>query len=474
MNTPDPHDAPQAEGHDAPPPEGGDASGSELAAPRARLARLVNAAVEHQRAAARHDAQRLSHVFHVLEFAAQHVDAFVAARFHGAPARDLARRAAIAELAVALNMTERRVDRLASDAAVLCRQLPAVLGGMREGDLDYEQAKAIIDAVEPLADRPEIVAALDEQLTDLARTANPAGLRRAARRLVERVQADSIAVRHEKARAERRVEVHPARDGMAWLSLLLPAADALLIKNRLCQAAGQLQTASEQRLDQLRADLARDLLLHGLPPESEATARTVVSGIRPTVHVTVPVLTLMGRASEPGTLDGYGPIDPDTARTLASEAPSFTRLLTHPVTAAVLDVDRTSYRVPADLRKWLQVRDETCRFPGCARPAVGCDLDHSEDWADRGGGGGGTTAHDNLAHLCAAHHHLKHDTAWSLRHLDDGVLEWTSLTGSRYRTAPAGTLTASAVSPDALNRSRIRGVPPDPTAPIIATEPPPF
>jgi hypothetical protein len=160
-------------------------------------------------------------------------------------------------------------------------------------------------------------------------------------------------------------------------------------------------------------------------------------------------MTLLDRTTEPGVLDGYGPIDAETARTLAGAASSFVRLLTHPVTGAVLDVDRTSYRVPADLRRWLQVRDETCRFPGCARAAIRCDLDHSEDWA----GQRGTTAHDNLAHLCAAHHHLKHDTAWSLQHLADGVLEWTSLTGAHYRTVPAGSLTPT---------------------PAITPEPPPF
>ncbi|WP_308799022.1 HNH endonuclease signature motif containing protein [Agromyces silvae] len=535
-----------------PPPSAAPASGADdgrptvSPAPHDGLALLVEAAVAQRRTAARHDAQRLSHVFRVLEFAAAHTESFVSARFDGAPARDLARRAAIAELAVALKMTERRVDRLASDAAVLCRQLPAVLDAMRRGDVDYEQAKAAIDAIEPLTGQPELVAALDGQLAELARTVNPAQLRRATRQLVERVQADSIAARHAKARAERRVEVHPARDGMAWLHLLLPAADALLIKNRLCQAANRLPDSdqrtgpngrpdsdrrpapdrrrrsdhlhdradrsprdpgSERGLDQLRADLARDLLLYGLPPDpalpqpahpdpahpddpiptsappnaaprnaappnaapagtaqpgtaqpgttpaNYSRAREVLTGIRPTVHVTVPVMTLIGRTDDPGTLDGYGPIDADTSRKLASQAPSFTRLLTHPVTSAVLDVDRTSYRVPADLRKWLQVRDQTCRFPGCGRPAIGCDLDHSEDWA----GQQGRTAHDNLAHLCAAHHHLKHDTAWSVRHLEHGVLEWTSLTGARYRTLPEGIRTA-----------------PPPPASASEHEPPPF
>ena len=74
--------------------------------------------------------------------------------------------------------------------------------------------------------------------------------------------------------------------------------------------------------DQVRADVARDLLLHGVPPIGEAF-HVAAATIRPTVHVTVPVLTLLGLDEAPAELDGYGPIDPDTARALAAQAPSF-------------------------------------------------------------------------------------------------------------------------------------------------------
>ncbi|WP_156891304.1 HNH endonuclease signature motif containing protein, partial [Agromyces subbeticus] len=138
-----------------------------------------------------------------------------------------------------------------------------------------------------------------------------------------------------------------------------------------------------------------------------------------------------------GHLDGYGPIDPDTARRLAANAPSFVRLLTHPITGTVLDLDRTNYRPPADLKRWLQVRDGTCRFPDCNRNATRSDLDHNRDWhADTG-----PTNHDNLAHLCPLHHHLKHETSWTLRHLPGATLEWTSPTGRIHRTQPAHTMT---------------------------------
>lgn len=134
--------------------------------------------------------------------------------------------------------------------------------------------------------------------------------------------------------------------------------------------------------------------------------RQTLRGIRPTVAVTVPVLTLLG-GDAPAELDGYGPIDADTARQLCATAPSFLRILTHPHTGAILGVDRNRYTVPADLKAWLRLRDATCRFPGCARRATRCDLDHVTDWAH-----GGTTDQTNLIHLCRTHHRLRHTTRW--------------------------------------------------------------
>lgn len=161
-------------------------------------------------------------------------------------------------------------------------------------------------------------------------------------------------------------------------------------------------------------------------------------GIRARILVTVPVMTLLGHEDTPATLDGYGPIDPETARELAASAPSFTRLLTHPETGAVLSVGRDRYSVPRDLRTYLQVRDETCRFPGCNARTVRCDVDHTLDWATDG-----KTEHDNLAHLCPRHHRLKHHTHWRVDQPRGGILEWTSPTRHRYLTYPGTTLPAA-------------------------------
>jgi len=189
-------------------------------------------------------------------------------------------------------------------------------------------------------------------------------------------------------------------------------------------------------------------------PSTRAPGSTLpvsVRGIRPVVAVTVPVMTLLGHSEEPGDLAGYGPIDAATARELAAHATSFIRLLTHPETGTVLSVGRDRYAVPADLRTWLQIRDETCRFPGCSRRAARCDVDHITDWAR-----GGTTSHSNLIHLCRKHHRLKHTTRWTPRmastitegtsqspaeetasHTDDSVVHWGAPSGRTHLDHPA-------------------------------------
>jgi hypothetical protein len=189
-------------------------------------------------------------------------------------------------------------------------------------------------------------------------------------------------------------------------------------------AAHLADAADEQRtLAQLRADIAADLLLTG--------AAASVPAVTTSVAVTVPVLTLLGVAELPGTLEGYGPIDADTARRLAGRAPSFQRILTHPITGSILDIDRRSYRPPADLKRWLGVRDEFCTFAGCGRRAADCDLDHRVAWAD-----GGRTSADNLAHLCRHHHRLKHEGGWGCERAPAGGSRWTSPTGAVHDPDP--------------------------------------
>ena len=158
--------------------------------------------------------------------------------------------------------------------------------------------------------------------------------------------------------------------------------------------------------------------------------------------VTVPVLSLLGLDEEPATLEGYGPISLETAREIAGNASGFTRLLTHPESGVVLSLGKTQYKNTKAMKKWLRVRDETCRFPGCSRPAVRSDIDHTTAWEHNG-----PTDYDNLAHLCGPHHRLKHQTLWSVVQEPGGVLLWTSPAGTTHRTHPDTTLGPPATRP---------------------------
>ncbi len=207
-----------------------------------------------------------------------------------------------------------------------------------------------------------------------------------------------------------------------------PTADAGGGKHHEVATAGHL--LGTRTMDQKRADLLTDLLLAGAPVAHGAG----LDAIRGEVAITVPVLTLAGVGNQPALLAGYGPVDADTARRLAANAPGWDRVMTDPYTGAVLGVDR--YRKNNDLERHLRARDERCRCPGCVRLARGTDVDHTVDAAH-----GGPTEHTNLAHLCRRHHTLKHDTAWRVRQLPGGVFEWTGPTGRTYRDRPPGVVT---------------------------------
>jgi len=358
--------------------------------------------------------------------------------------RIIARRSASAELACALRVTSRTADSLLARAATLMSTLPVTMEALRDGRVAFAHAAVIADGADTLP--AESRAEFEQAILPSAEAQNPSRLKSRARVLRERMHPESIAARRAEAMATRDVFVDPVADGMAWLSALLPAEKAYGAYRRLTRIAESLEdghdaleagfgtatSTARRTLGNRRADALADLLIVG-----EVDETGVGVGIRAEVHVTVPVLTLLGRGDgAPASLEGYGPIDDDTARRLAATAPSFTRLLTHPETGVVLSVGRERYRVPADLQTWLRVRDGTCRFPGCARSAARCDLDHTRDWQH-----GGATKHDNLAHLCRHHHRLKHQTGWTVAQEPGGVLRWRAPSGRTYASEPALVLT---------------------------------
>lgn len=338
---------------------------------------------------------------------------------------ELARQLMVAELAAALRLSGAAAARLVAESRALTTTLPRTLEALGEGSISYQHAAIVVDNADSLP--PEAHGEFEGAVLSAAQRLNPPRFRDHARRIREQHHPESLRIRRARQHDRRHVGVEPARDGMAWLTAYGPAEQMVAMDDRLDRLAAAMRSPEDPRtFAQLRFDVFCDLVNKGEVPGTLAT------GIRPQVLVAVPVLTLLKQGDEPATLEGYGPIPDDVARQLAAEAPSFVRLLTHPETGAVLSVGRDRYTVPADMRLFLRIRDETCRGVGCGHRAATSDVDHGHEWAD-----GGATSVDNLAHLCRGDHTRKTRLGWKVKHLPGGTLEWRTPFGRTYRTEPS-------------------------------------
>ncbi|MBV0893816.1 HNH endonuclease signature motif containing protein [Microbacterium sp. NC79] len=353
--------------------------------------------------------------------------------------REMALRTASAEIGAALRVSDRTVQRRMSHAWDVAHIFPQTFEALREGRITPAHVNAITRASDGLPagdahDRYEAAA------IERAEQLSPGRLAAVLPAVAAQIHECGLAERHQRARAQRRVEVRDVDDGMAEVLAVLPAIIAHGMFDRLTSMAKACQAVDpddERSRDEIRADILGDLVLGGGPVASG----DALAAITARVQITVPVLTAAGVTDVGTELIGTGPIDAETARRLVGPAAGWDRVMTHPVNGAILAIDR--YRPNEDLRRALRVRDEHCRFPGCRQPAHRCDADHSHAAAD-----GGETCLDNMALLCPRHHDMKHAAAWIITHLGRGVLRWTSPSGRTYIDTPTPTLRFFPSNPD--------------------------
>ena len=366
---------------------------------------------------------------------------------------EVERRALIADLATTTRTSEWTVTRLLTEATDLVERFAAGVDALERGELSRRHLSVIHDAGSPIGD-DRARAVFVRIALDRAAGLTPGALAGVLRVIAERFLDRTLEERCTEAAARRGVEVVDLPDGRAALTLTHDATLVRGIHDRLTAQARSVIAARDaegvggddvaadadsrpaeaqdkRTMDQVRADIATDVLLSAGP--ADCVAGVGAEAIRATVQVTIPVLAMTGASNEPCLLAGYGPIDPHTARILAAGASGWERVMTSPVTGNVLAVDR--YRPGPALSRHLAARDEHCRFPGCRRAVWRCDIDHTIPAAT-----GGPTRHDNLAHLCRRHHVLKTVDAWTVEQVSPGVLVWTSPSGRRHTDRPEPTV----------------------------------
>jgi hypothetical protein len=348
-----------------------------------------------------------------------------------------------AEVAAVMNLSPMAATYLVSDAEALDTRLPKVAALLAEGRTDWRTVRLIISRTDLITD-DELVTKVDRSLA--ARIGNWHGWSR--QRIVNAVDAavrttDPDAARERRAAAEddRHIGINALDNGMAEIYGRVGAAAAAALDRRLSELAKQACPSDPRTLDQRRADavaaLTRgsrlacacgrpDCATNEVNPEHDRGGAQVV------INVVASEQTVHGNSAQPGYLEGYGVIDAEQVRDLAAAA---SLLVANPVTSPMAAL---RYQPSAALERAVRCRDLTCRFPGCSRPAVGCDIDHTIPFNHQNPAAGGLTVWENLKCLCRQHHRLKTFGGWRDKQLADGTVIWTSPTVRSYRTTPAG------------------------------------
>lgn len=382
--------------------------------------------------------------------------------------RELPVRSVALEIGVATRTHDLTVQKELSDAWTLTEKFEATVDALHDGRITPRHAAAILETGIVLEDAPTR-AGWEAVVLARAERDSPGRVRAFGRELTESVHPVGMTARHLRAAAQRGVSVRDLADGMAELSVILPATVAYGIRDRLRRQAAAIRAAAtaedahpaaseagpaaetaeepppaghspgsagegkdERTVAQIGADVLADLLLTGAPshdPTSESSCPGGLGAVRAHVQITVPALTLIGRTDGGALVDNTCPIDPETARQLASGAPGWDRVLCDPVTGTVLEVDR--YAPTSAQRRFLAARDRHCRAPGCRTPISRCQIDHNREAQD-----GGPTHLQNLCHLCVRHHVLKTEEPWTIEQDRDGSLRFRTPLGQQTTESP--------------------------------------
>lgn len=348
-----------------------------------------------------------------------------------------------AEVAAAMNLSPIAASYVVSDAEALDTRLPRIAALLAEGRTDWRTVRLILGRTDLVVDAAAI-ARVDQSLA--ARLGTWQGWSRqrivnAAGAAVRAVDPEAARQRCASAEKDRYVAISALGNGMADIYGTVGAAAAAVFDRRLSQLAQQVCAADPRTLDQRRADAlaalaqGRDLACGCGQPDCSNKVdddNPGSGGVRVVVNVVASEHTVDGSSEQPGYLEGYGVIDAAQVRALAAAA---THLGADPVTSAA---QALQYQPSAALERAVRCRDLTCRFPGCSRPAVVCDIDHSVPFNHQDPAAGGLTVYTNLKCLCRHHHRLKTFGGWRDVQLAAGTVVWTSPTGRTYRTFPAG------------------------------------
>ncbi|KIU13695.1 DUF222 domain-containing protein, partial [Mycolicibacterium llatzerense] len=246
----------------------------------------------------------------------------VAAAKAGGPR--VSRAALGSEVGLARQESPHRGELLMAMARVLIADMPCTLEALECGRLSEHRAELITKEAACLS-------IFHRQLLDKELCGDPAtvdGMGNAeiaaeAKRIAYRLDQEAVLEKARQARADRHVRFRAVGDGMATVSVRLPAAEGKAVHTALSQGAATTLastipgTSVPAGLGRTHGQIMADLVVERVTGRNPVEAPVSV-----TVNLVLSDETLLAGGEEPAHLDGYGPIPAELARhlVLAAEA----------------------------------------------------------------------------------------------------------------------------------------------------------
>ena len=368
----------------------------------------------------------------------------------------------IAELGAVLGISTTAAKKLIGHALELRHRLPRLWAHVHAGAVPSWRARLVAEATihSSPALTMDATGWIDSQVAAVAGRIGTAQLDRLVAETIKRYELaapDPAADPEDGYLAVDPRHVTVDKDDVHFAGTLhveadLDLADALDLDQAIVNGAATLKAiGSTESLDVRRAralgDLARtqtalDLFSQG---SADATSR---DGLPPAREVVVHAhfdASTMGEQTVFGPTgrmeEGQRLVLLDQIRSWCGD--SHTLVTIKRVIDLNAELSTPAYEIPDRIRDQIVLRDRTCVFPWCTRPARRCDIDHitefDHDAEPEGRPQPGPTATSNLAALCRYHHRLKTHTAWHYRMVAPGVFEWASPHSHHYRRDRDGT-----------------------------------
>ncbi|GAA4109416.1 HNH endonuclease signature motif containing protein [Nocardioides fonticola] len=355
----------------------------------------------------------------------------------------------IDEFAAAIGLSTDAGHYYIGDALELAARLPRCWRRVEAGEVTVWRARKIAQATRLLS--PEAVALVDQRLASFAHSIGGRGIEQTVKAAEAEADPEVLRARREAADDKRHVTIysrHVDFHGRVDIEGALDLADALDLEDALAAIASQLKDLGcEESLDARRAMALGELARRETPLSFPADAASVAEPVRSkrTLQLYVHISHAPGQnpfGSVARVENTRTAIDLDTLRSWCTDPD--TQLVVRPVLDLAEHRSSESYEIPTLLREQVILRDVTCVFPHCTRPARSADIDHIVPWDQ-----GGSTSTDNLAALCRHHHRVKTHHGWTYTSTsgppgtDGSSYLWTSPHGQHYLRTPTGTTTLS-------------------------------